>query len=99
MAKFTPTWIICTKEIGRYSCKNVQEVVLDGKIHKVNNTYRLNSGVPYLIKNETDYNEMIELDIFEDYEEPEEKAVSAPSETTKEKKLREREEAKRIENQ
>lgn len=69
-------------------------MIMGGKVHPVTNTYRLNSGVPYLVKNKEDYEEMIESGLFNDYEVPSQAPESKPSETSKERKLREQKEAK-----
>ena len=97
MPKFKPTWVVCLLRTDsfKYECKVSHDVLVDGKMHKMSNTYRF-TGRPllYLIKDEEDYNEIIANPNFEDYELPEEKPVSAPSETTKQRKLRKRAEAK-----
>ena len=71
----------------------MHDVTVDGKTHRMANTYRF-VGKPllYLIKNEEDYNELVANPNFEEYV-TEDKGVSAPSETTKERKLREEAEA------
>ena len=93
MKQFVPKPIICTQNslTYRYTCKNIH---LNKLGHQITNTYRFNKGVPYLIKNQEDYDEIIALPIFEDYITPEEKAESAKSETTKQRKVREKAEAK-----
>ncbi len=92
MAKFTPTWVRCLQpgDSYRFECTTGHP---DANGDLIPNTYRF-SGKPlkYLIKNEADYKELVALPIFEDFEAPEEEEVSAPSETTKEKKLREQKE-------
>ena len=55
----------------KYTCKNIH---LDSQGHEVNNTYRFNKGVAYLVKNQEDYDELIAQDMFEAYD-PEEKEV------------------------
>ena len=96
MAEFKPKPIIFngTTDSYKYQCKNIHDVTIDKKVHKISNNYRFNRDVPYLIKNQEDYDELIANDMFDDYVEPEEKPVSAPSETSKERKLREKAEAK-----
>lgn len=93
MKQFVPKPIICTQNslTYKYTCKNIH---LNGQGHPMTNTYRFNKGVPYLIKNQEDYDEIIALPIFEDYKTPEQKAESVKSETTKQRKLREKAEAK-----
>ncbi len=88
---FEPKKIICliTTDRFKYTCKNIH---LDPQKHEINNTYRFNKDVPYLVKNKEDYEEMLSLDMFEAYEEKIEK-----TETEKERKAREKEEAKKLE--
>ena len=97
MKDFTPKWIVCLKNTDsyKYECKTHYEKVMDGKVHTICNTYRfVGKPLRYLIKKKEDYDEMISLPIFEDYVAPSEKPVSAPSETPKQRKLREAAEAK-----
>lgn len=83
--KFEPKKVICLANSDRfkYTCKNIHR---DAEGHEINNTYRFNQGVPYLVKNLEDYEEMISLEMFKAFEEKEE--------TAKEKKEREKAEEK-----
>ena len=94
MKQFEPKKVICTQSslTYKYECKNIHKNELG---HSITNAYRFLKGVPYLIKNQEDYEEIIALNIFEDYVEPETIAKSVKSETTKERKLRKKAEAKR----
>ena len=94
MGNFTPKVVICNlvKDSFMYRCKATH---LNEQGSSVSNSY-LFTGKPlkYLVKVKEDYNEMIKLNIFEDYVEEDGETVSQKSETTKERKLRERAEAK-----
>ena len=72
--EFKPKKVICLLkgDSFKYTCKNIH---LDSQGHEVNNTYRFNKGVAYLVKNQEDYDELIAQDMFEAYD-PEEKEVT-----------------------
>ena len=92
MGSFKPKWVKCVLNTDsyKYECTTPHKVMMDKKEHVITNTYRF-TGKPllYLIKDEDDYNEIIANPKFIDYVEPEEKPESMPSETSKERKLRE----------
>ena len=93
MAKFKPKWVVCllSRDSYSYKCNNVHK----NDMGEYSNTYRfMGKPLRYLVKDKEDYNELMGLDIFEDYEAPGEIEESAKSETTKERKLREEAEAK-----
>ena len=91
---FKPKKIICLIKTDRfkYTCKNIH---LDEQKHEINNTYRFNKGVPYLIKNKEDYDELIAIDMFEPYEE---KKETAKEKKAREKAEKEAEEGKKLED-
>lgn len=97
MSKFKPKWVMCILKTDSFKieCSIKHEIVLEGKKpFETSNTYRF-TGRPlkYLIKNEADYNELMANPNFRDYVEPSVMPVSEPSETTKDRKLREEKEA------
>lgn len=93
---FKPKKIICLIKTDRfkYTCKNIH---LDKQEHEINNTYRFNKGVPYLIKNKEDYDELVSLDMFEDFKE--EVKETAKEKRDREKAEKEAEEAKKAEEE
>ncbi len=98
MANFKPKWVECVLNTNsfKFECLTPHEVVLEGKKpFSAAKVYRF-TGKPlkYLVKNEADYDEMMENVNFRDYVEPSEEPVSEPSETPRAKKLREQKEAK-----
>ncbi len=99
MAKFKPKWVVCNlkSDSYKYSCKAIQTNELG---EYSNNYYFTGKPLTHLIRNKADYNELISLDIFSDYEPSGEKEESAKSETTKQRTLRKEAEAKAaIDNQ
>ncbi len=103
MGKFKPKWVECVLNADSFKieCSTKHEVVLEGKKpFSASKTYRF-TGKPlkYLIKNEADYNELINNPNFRDYVEPSEMPVSEPSETSKQKKLRKQKEAKKAKDE
>ena len=91
MAKFEPKVIFCT--LKRDSYKYLCKTHTDENGNQVGERYQFSGNMTCLVKNKEDYDELIALNIFEDYNTPEEAPVSVKSETTKERKLRERAEA------
>lgn len=98
---FKPKEVICSAKTDsfKYTCKNVH---LDEQEHEVNNTYRFNKGVPYLVKNQEDYDELVNHDMFEAYDKivvPKIVPKVTKVESSREKKAREKAEAKDIKEQ
>jgi hypothetical protein len=91
--EYKPKLVICLAkgDSFKYTCKNIH---LDSSNHEVNNTYRFNRNVSYLVKNQEDYDELINHDMFEAYSEEEE--VKEVKETKKEKKAREKKEKESV---
>lgn len=93
MAKFKPKWVVCNlkSDSYKYSCKAIQK----NELGEYSNSYYF-TGKPltHLIRNKADYDELVSLDIFSDYEPSGEKEESAKSETTKQRTLRKEAEAK-----
>lgn len=61
---FKPKYVKCLIKTDRYkyTCKNIH---LDEQGHESNTVYRFNTKMPYLVKNQEDYDELISLDMFE----------------------------------